>query len=102
MAYLALRTKPRREGGIVVGGLDHQILLALRAPSGMTSDQVYARFNSPSQSMCNLRRAGLIVTPPNGHKGKPIRLTDAGRALVDPAGPLARSKSLIDYCPSLA
>ena len=102
MAYLAVRTKPRREGGIVVGSLEHQILLALRAPGGMTSDQVYARFVSPSGPMCILRRAGLIVTPPNGQKGQPIRLTDAGRALVDPDGPLSRKRALIDYLPSLA
>lgn len=84
--------------GIVPGSMAHQILLALRGPGGMTSDQVYARFSSPSQAMCNLRRAGLIDTPPNGHKGQPIRLTASGRNLVDPAGPLARSKTLINYC----
>jgi hypothetical protein len=48
--------------------------------------------------MCALRRAGLIVTPPNGRKGEKVYLTDAGRALVDPAGPLARRRSLITYC----
>ncbi len=94
-----LRTRPERIGGILAGSLDHQILLALRGPGGMTSDQVYTRFHSPSQAMCNLRRKGLIVTPSTGQKGNPIRLTDAGRALVDPAsGPLTRSKTLINYC----
>lgn len=91
----------RRQDGIVVGSLDHQILLALR-PGSVTSEQVYARFHSPSQVMCKLKRAGLIETPPNGQKGKPVRLSDAGRALVDPDGPLARRNSLIDYLPSLA
>lgn len=92
-------TRPERIGGLVVGGLAHRILLALRGPGGMTSDQIYARFApSPSQAMCDLRRAGLIVTPPNGHKGEAVTLTEAGRALVDPAGPLSRRHSLITYC----
>ncbi len=96
---VAMRTRPERLNGIVVGSLDHQILLALRGPGGMTSDQVYARFpNSPSGALHRLKVAGLVFMPPNGHKGKPIRLTDTGRALVDPAGPLARAKSLITYC----
>ena len=94
-----VRTRPERVGGLVVGGLEHRILLALRGPGGMTSEQIYVRFSpSPSQAMCNLRRAGLILTPPAGHKGEAVRLTAAGRALVDPAGPLARSKTLSDYC----
>ncbi len=95
----AFRTRPERINGIVVGGLDHQILLALRGPGGMTSDQVYARFpSSPSGALHRLKVAGLVAMPPSGHKGKPIRLTDAGRKAVDPAGPLARSKTLINYC----
>ena len=96
-----LRTRPQRVEGILPGSLDHQILLALR-PGGVTSEQVYARFQSPSQAMCNLKRAGLIETPPNGQKGKPVRLTDAGLRIVDPDGPLARRNSLIDYLPSLS
>ena len=96
---VAMRTAPERRNGIVVGSLDHQILLALRGPGGMTSDQVYARFPaSPSGALHRLKVAGLVSMPGNGQKGKPIRLTDAGRAAVDPAGPLARSKSLITYC----
>lgn len=92
-------TRPQRIAGVVVGSLDHKILLALRAPGGLTSDQLYERFHpSPSQAMCTLRRAGLIVTPPNGRKGEAVRLTDAGRALIDPGGPLSRRKTLIDYC----
>ena len=95
----AFRTRPQRLSGIVVGSLDHQILLALRGPGGMTSDQVYLRFPaSPSGALHRLKVAGLVAMPPSGQKGKPIRLTDAGRALVDPAGPLARSKTLITYC----
>ncbi len=96
--YERVTTKPRREGGIVVGSLGHQILLALRAPGGMTSDQIYDRFAHPSTAMCLLRRSGLIVTPANGHKGEAVRLTAAGRALVEPGAPLARAQSLITYC----
>ena len=98
-SYIALKTKPQRRHGIVVGSLDHQILLALRAPGGMTSEQVYARFpRSPSQAICRLNRAGLITTGGMGKKGEGVSLTDAGRALVDPRGDLARSKTLINYC----
>lgn len=92
-------TRPQRIAGIVVGSLDHQILLALRAPGGLTSDQIYERFHpSPSQATCRLRNAGLIVTPPNGHKGEALRLTAAGRALIASEGPLSRRKTLINYC----
>lgn len=107
MTSTALRTprangaksrRPERTSGIISGGLEHQILLALRAPGGMTSDQVYLRFSHPSTAMCRLRRGGLIVTPPPGYKGMPINLTAVGRALVAADGPLARSKSLITYC----
>jgi hypothetical protein len=94
----AFSTQPQRRGGVVVGSTGHQILLALRAGGGMTSDQIYERFAHPSQAMCALRRAGLIVTPPNGHKGEAAHLTDAGRALVAPSGPLSRANSLITYC----
>jgi hypothetical protein len=98
-SYIALKTKPVRCSGIVVGSLDHQILLALRAPGGMTSEQVYERFpRSPSQAICRLRRAGLIVTGGMGKKGEGVSLTPSGRALVDPDGDLARSKTLINYC----
>lgn len=97
--YVATQTRPVRKNGIVVGSLEHQILLALRAPGGLTSDQIYERFRpSPSQAMCALRRAGLIVTPPIGRKGEKVYLTDAGRAAVAEDGPLARRKSLINYC----
>lgn len=97
--YVATQTRPVRRNGIVVGSLEHQVLLALRAPGGLTSDQLYERFRpSPSKAMCALRRAGLIFTPPHGHKGEKVSLTDAGRAAVAPDGPLARRRSLITYC----
>lgn len=94
----AFRTRPERVNGILVGSLDHQILLALRGPGGMTSEQVYARFTYASHALYRLKTAGLVDMPSPGQKGKPIRLTDAGRKAVDPAGPLARSKTLINYC----
>lgn len=99
MAYLAAHTRPQRCNGIVVGSLDHQVLLALRCPGGMTSDQVYARFtNKPSGALFRLKAAGLIAIPATGHKGKPISLTDKGQKLVNADGPLARRTSLITYC----
>ncbi|MBI2278174.1 MAG: hypothetical protein HYU74_12540 [Dechloromonas sp.] len=99
MTYLAAKPRPGREHGIVVGSLDHQVLLALRGPGGMTSDQVYARFtNCPSGALHRLRVAGLIAMPTSGTKGKPISLTDAGKAVIDVNGPLSRRKSLITYC----
>lgn len=85
--------------GIVPGSNAHQILLALRGPGGMTSDQVYARFSSsPSAALCRLKDLGFITMPPSGHKGKPISLTDKGRELIRADGPLARRNSLITYC----
>ena len=99
MSNLARRTRPERRCGIGVGSLPHHVLLALRAPGGMTYEQILARFPpAPSSAVCALARAGLIARLGNGKKGEAITLTAAGRALVDPAGPLARSKTLINYC----
>ena len=92
------RTRPQRIDGILVGSLEHKILLALRPPAGMASEQLYARFHAPSNAITRLARAGLIVTGGHGKKGEAVRLTDAGRQTVDPDGPLARSKTLINYC----
>lgn len=85
--------------GVVPGGTAHLILLALRGAGGMTSDQLRARFGGhQSGALHRLQVAGLVDMPPNGHKGKPIRLTDVSRALTEPTGPLARRKTLITYC----
>ncbi len=54
-----------------------------------------ARRRKPSAASIG---AGLITTGGMGKKGEGVALTDAGRALVDPDGDLARSKSLITYC----
>ena len=85
--------------GIVPGGTAHLIMLALRGVGGMTSDQVCARFEGhQSGALHRLKEAGFIDLPASGNKGKPIRLTDSGRALTEPDGPLARRKTLITYC----
>lgn len=85
--------------GIVPGSTLHLILLALRGVGGMTSDQVYARFNgATSAALHRLKADGLIVLPANGHKGKPINLTDRGRELTRSDGPLSRRTPLNTYC----
>lgn len=84
--------------GVMVGGLEHLILLALRGPGGMSSDQVYARFGSPANALQRLKSAGLIEMNGMGQKGKPIRLTEKGRSRVADDGPLSRRSSLITYC----
>lgn len=91
------RTKP--VAGILPGSLAHQILLGLRGPGGMSSDQVYARFTGGiSAALTRLKAAGHIDMPEIGSKGKPITLTDQGRAVIAADGPLARRNSLITYC----
>lgn len=90
--------RPAAINGIVPGGPAHLLLLALRGAGGMTSDQVYARFSSPSVVLHRLKVLGHIEMPDAGQKGKPIRLTAAGREITDASGPLARRKTLITYC----
>lgn len=95
----ALGGKDQLIAGIAPGSVLHRLLLALRGPGGMTSDQVYARFeSSPSAALHRLKSLGFIEMPPNGHKGKPISLTATGRELISPSGPLSRRKTLINYC----
>lgn len=94
----AIHTAPVRKLGIVVGSTDHKILLALRAPGGMTTEQIYARFpGAPSSAISRLRTAGLIADG-EGEKDRQISLTTKGRELVDPDGPLARRRTLNTYC----
>lgn len=95
----ALGGKDQPISGITPGSVMHRILLALRGVGGMTSDQIYARFeSSPSAALHRLQADGFIEMPAAGHKGKPIRLTDSGRCLIAPTGPLCRRKTLISYC----
>ena len=95
-----IHTAPQRRLGIVVGSQDHQILLALRAPGGMTSDQLNARFpHSPSSALSRLRADGLVeIDDFAGIRSKALKLTEKGRGLVDPDGPLARRRTLNTYC----
>lgn len=90
-----IQTAPVRCLGIVIGSVDHLVLLALRAPGGMRTDQLYARFpTSPSSAISRLRAGGLIQDGAD----KAIFLTDKGRELVNPDGPLARRRTLNTYC----
>ena len=103
MSYLTYESRipgarPAAIKGVVPGGPAHRLLLALRGAGGMSSDQVYARFSSPSAALFRLKELGYIEMPDAGQKGKPICLTTAGRELTDANGPLARRKTLITYC----
>lgn len=99
--------KPRRPPGrpsqavegIVPGGIEHQLLLALRAPGGMTPEQIRDRFGDyKSAALSRLKKAGMVILPAIGSKGAPVRITDHGRQLTDAAGPLNRTRNLITYC----
>lgn len=91
--------RPKAVNGVIPGGTAHLILLALRGAGGMTSDQVCARFEGhQTAALGRLRDAGLIDIPSIGQKGKQIRLTDSGRTLTEPNGPLSRRATLITYC----
>lgn len=83
--------------GILPGGTEHQLLLALRGPGGMTSEQISARFGYVSASLGRLRNKGLIHMPSIGKKGVPVHITPRGRELTEAGGPLSRSH-LITYC----
>lgn len=98
--YVALRLPAERRAGVTVGSLAHQVLLAVRPAGGMKLEQLYARFPDAnlSHTLTGLRRAGLIPPAASGVPGQSVTLTDAGRALVTPAGPLARRATLINYC----
>lgn len=84
--------------GVVPGSNDHRILLALRGPGGMTSEQITARFGYVAAALHRLKTAGLIELPKPGQKGVTTRVTEAGRQLTNAHGPLARAQTLITYC----
>lgn len=94
----ALGERTPKVCGITPGSTEHRILLALRAPGGMRSEQVYLRWPSASNNLNRLKSAGLIDMPNPGQKGQQISLTEQGRNLTDANGPLCRSKTLITYC----
>ena len=93
--FIAARIRPPRFKNITVGSLPHQILLALRGPGGMTNSHF-----SPGAStvLSTLRRLGLIRSQGSGKQDGAIHLTEAGRELVHPDGPLSRRKTLNTYC----
>jgi hypothetical protein len=83
--------------GICPGGTEHRLLLALRGPGGMTSEQIQARFGYVSAALTRLKSRGLINLAGPGQKGVPATVTEAGRALTDAGAPLSRNH-LITYC----
>ena len=90
--------RPKPVAGIIPGSTEHKLLLAMRAPGGITAEQIANRFGYVSASLCRLRAKGLIVMPAPGQKGQPVSLTDAGREITGESGPLNRAKTLITYC----
>ncbi|MFN4325208.1 MAG: hypothetical protein ACK4FP_04910 [Azonexus sp.] len=85
--------------GVVPGGIEHRILLALRGPGGMTAEQIRDRFGDyKSAALSRLKKSGLVTLPAPGSKGVPITITALGRTLTDSAGPLNRTRNLITYC----
>lgn len=96
--YISIKVAPERRRGIVVGSLGHRILLALRAPGGMTYSQLKARFGAHvSTAMSQIRKEGLIFEQ-EGATSAPVLLSEKGREVVSPDGPLARRKTLNTYC----
>lgn len=90
------KTNPavQSHGGVLVGSSAHQILLALR-PAGAYLEQMQARFGqTASHHLVRLRQLGLVTDVPGREL---MTLTETGRGLVSPDGPLARAKTLINY-----
>lgn len=83
--------------GVLPGGAEHRLLLALRGPGGMTPEQIQARFGHVSASLHRLKQKGLISIGSHGQKGFAASVTDTGRALTEAGAPLSRSH-LITYC----
>ncbi len=91
--------RPDAVAGVTPGGTRHKILLALRAPGGLTTEQMYERFGgATSGALGDLKRFGLITMGDMGQKDKPIRLTAKAAELTHPDGPLNRRTHLITYC----
>lgn len=83
--------------GVMPGGAEHRLLLALRGPGGMTPEQITARFGHVSASLHRLKQKGLICVGAPGQKSVAATVTDTGRALTEAGAPLSRSH-LITYC----
>lgn len=87
-----------RVHGVVPGSTEHKIILALRAPGGLSPDQISARFGHVSGALWRLKRAGLVDMPDDPGKGRAVALTDRARNLTAHDGPLNRRTTLITYC----
>lgn len=83
--------------GIVPCSTEHRILLALRG-SPLLQEQITARFSSPYGPLHRLTMLGLVAKPPAGKKGEEVRLTEAGRALLEQHPGLSRRSTEIIYC----
>lgn len=95
----ALGNSAKATGGLMPGGVEHRLLLALRGVGGMTKSQITERFGNPqSGPLHRLRVAGLISMPDIGQKGDAVQITPTGLALTAPDGPLCRRKTLNTYC----
>lgn len=82
---------------ITVGGVAHKTLLAMRATGRIEVKQLTERLGDPARAhLPMLARRGLIVQEEN-NPGVWL-LTEAGRALVVPGGPLCARKTLQTYC----
>lgn len=90
------RVKSLAIHGVIPGSTYHRILLALR-PNGMSNEQISERFGYQSGGLTRLKNSGLINTPSIGKKGDLVTLTDFGRCVTEPSGPLSR-KHFITYC----
>lgn len=83
--------------GVTVGGTAHKTLLAMRACGRIEVNQLTERFGDGARAhLPRLARQGLIVQEEN-NSGAWL-LTEAGRALVAPEGPLSMRRTLQTYC----
>ena len=83
--------------GVTVGGTAHKTLLAMRACGRIEVNQLIERFGDGARAhLPRLARQGLIVQEEN-NSGAWL-LTEAGRALVAPEGPLSMRRTLQTYC----
>lgn len=83
--------------GIAIGSKAHKILLAMRATGRIHRAQIAERLgDEASHGLGNLKKRGLVLEEEN-NPGVWL-LTEAGRALVVPGGPLCARKTLQTYC----
>ena len=92
-------SKPAKTApAIIVGSMEHQLLLACRA-GGMTGSQIKERWGAHAGTTAQrLARRRLLKAPSGDSRECEYTITEAGRALVAPDGPLSRRKTLTTYC----